>query len=270
MPVITSAANSTIKNIRALKHRKDRDESGLFFIEGVRIVGEAVQQNAKIDSLVVAPDQLTSPFGRELVQQQRQLGVPVIEVSPSVFESLSGKDGPQGLGAVIKQRWEHINEVHLTSGLGWIAIDAAQDPGNIGTIMRTADAVGVTGLILTGNSADPYDSNALRASMGSVFSLRLVRANFEAFAAWKQRTNYTVIGTSDRASDDYQSIRYETPLILLMGSERQGLSADQMAICDTMAKIPMVGRSDSLNLAIATGVMLYEIFNQQRHRDELR
>ena len=264
MTIITNSSNATIKRIRALKNRRDREETGLYFIEGVRIVGEAVQMNAPVDALVVAPELLTSPFGRNLVEEQGRRGVDVIEVSPSVFESLSGKDGPQGLGAVMRQRWEKLDQVRLESGLGWVALDAAQDPGNIGTIMRTADAVGATGIILTGNSADPYDPGALRASMGALFSLRLVHASFDGFAAWKLRYNYTVVGTSDRAAEDYQVIRYQPPLILLMGSERQGLSSDQMAICDHMAQIPMSGRSDSLNLAVATGVMLYEIYNQQR------
>ncbi|MBX3080502.1 MAG: RNA methyltransferase [Anaerolineae bacterium] len=266
MTIITNSSNPTIKRIRALKNRRDRDESGLYFIEGVRIVGEAVQLNAPLDSLVVAPELLTSPFGHEVVAEQRKRSVPVIEVTAAIFENLSAKDGPQGLGAVVRQRWERLDQVRLEAGLGWVALDAAQDPGNIGTIMRTADAVGAAGIILTGNSADPYDPSAVRASMGALYSLRLVRASFDDFAAWKLRHGYTVIGTSDRAAQDYQAIRYAPPLILLMGSERQGLAPNQMAMCDTMAKIPMVGRSDSLNLAVATGVMLYEIFNQQRRQ----
>lgn len=275
MALITALSNNTIKRIRALRQRKERDETGACFVEGLRIVGEAVQLGAQIEALVVSPDLLTSPFGRDLVAAQRGKGIIVHEVTPEVFESVSSKDGPQGIGAVIRQRWEPLAMVRLAVGGStqtstpplsdcWIALDSTQDPGNIGTILRTADAVGAAGLILTGSAADPYDPSAVRASMGAVFALRLVRASFADFAAWKGRHGYRVIGTSDHAAHDYQAIRYDSPLILLMGSEREGLSAAQMAACDEMARIPMAGRSDSLNLAVATGVMLYEMFNQRR------
>jgi TrmH family RNA methyltransferase len=124
--------------------------------------------------------------------------------------------------------------------------------------------VGGAGLLLLGDSADPYDPGAVRASMGALFALRLARATFDEFAAWKRQRACTVVGTSDAAAQDYRAVAYRPPLVLLMGSERQGLSPDQQALCDAVVSIPMVGRSDSLNLAVATGVMLYEIFNQQR------
>jgi TrmH family RNA methyltransferase len=275
MALIATTANATIKRIRALRQRKPREESGLFFVEGIRIVGEAVQLGADIESLVVAPALLTSDFARHLVAEQRQRGVPVVDVTPEVFESLSAKDGPQGLGAVVRQHWEPLGAVRLDAGesarsIGWVALDAAQDPGNIGTILRTADAVGAAGMLLLGDTADPYDPSAIRASMGAVFSLRLARATLDQFATWKRAHRYTVIGTSDRAPHDYQAIRYQPPLVLLMGSERQGLSAAHMALCDTLVRIPMVGRSDSLNLAVATGVVLYEVFNQSRHATDTK
>jgi len=145
-----------------------------------------------------------------------------------------------------------------------VALDAAQDPGNIGTIMRTGDAFGSAGLILLGNCADPYDLTALRASMGAIFSQRLAKTSFADFADWKQRFNYYVTGTSRAAARDYRKVFYRFPMVLLMGSERVGLSSEQQALCDQMVSIPMVGRSDSLNLAIATGIVLYEVFYQAR------
>lgn len=262
--LISNPSNTTIKHIRALRHRKEREQAGLFFVEGIRIVGEAVQLGAHIDSLIVAPDLLTSAFAQELVIAQRTHGIKCIEVTAAVFETLSAKEGPQGIGAVIHQRWEALGQVQLSNDLCWIALNAAQDPGNIGTILRSSDAVGGTGLILLGNSADPYDPGCVRASMGALFSQRLVKATFDQFVRWKDEHIYPVVGTSDAAATDYQAITYQPPLVLLMGSERQGLSVEQQAICDVMARIPMVGRSDSLNLAVATGVMLYEIFNQRR------
>jgi RNA methyltransferase, TrmH family len=264
--IITSQSNARIKQIRSLRNRREREQTGLFFIEGIRIVVEAVQSGAQIETLVVAPDLLKSQLGQEIVRQEQERGVPILEVSAEVFKSLSVKEGPQGIGAVVHEHWVPLDEVRLTNDLCWIALDAAQDPGNIGTIMRTSDAVGGTGIMLLGNCADPYDPSALRASMGAVFSQRLVKASFADFAHWKERHHYTVVGTSDSAKLDYREAHYHPPLVLLMGSERQGLSAEQQALCDMMVCIPMVGHSDSLNLSVATGIVLYEIFYQARHR----
>ncbi len=268
--IISSRSNPRLKQIRSLRQRKERERSGLFFVEGIRIVSEAVQCCAPIELLVFAPDLLRSEFGRELIEEQKRRGVECLEVTPDVFESISLKEGPQGIGAVVRERWERLENIRLSSELCWVALDAAQDPGNIGAILRTSDAVGGAGLILLGNSADAYDPAAVRASMGAIFSQRVVRASFVEFADWKRQHQYTVVGTSGAAPHDYQAVSYQMPLVLLMGGEREGLSREQQAICDLMVKIPMVGRSDSLNLAVATGVILYEIFNQKRSTDGKR
>lgn len=262
--MITSQSNQNIKLIRSLRQRKERERTNLFFVEGIRLVGEAVQLQASVETVVYAPELLTSQFGQELVAIQQKQGVSCLEVSADVFKSLSLKEGPQGIGAVVYQRWEILDNIQSSRELCWVALESAQDPGNVGTILRTSDAVGSAGLILLDNSTDPYDPAALRASMGAVFSQRLVRTTFAEFAGWKKQHRYQVVGTSDKGAEDYQAVRYPQPLILLMGSERQGLAPAQQNLCDTMVKIPMVGRSDSLNLAVATGIVLYEIFNQQR------
>ncbi len=261
--IISSITNSRIKYIRSLAHRQEREKTQLFFVEGIRIVAEAIQLRAQIQTLVYAPTLLKSQFGMDLVRQQEQQGIACLEVSADVFKSLSVKDGPQGLGAVVQQQWESLAKLQGDEGLCWVALDAAQDPGNIGTILRTSDAVGCAGLLLLGQCADPYDSGALRASMGAIFSQRLVKASFADFAQWKRERGLTVVGTSDKGSVNYREATYRGPLVLLMGSEREGLSLEQQAACDTMVHIPMVGRSDSLNLAVATGVVLYEILYQK-------
>ncbi len=260
--LISSTTNTRIKQIRNLAHRREREQTGLFFIEGIRIVSEAVQMGVEVETLIYAPALLKSQFALELLSMQRDRGTACLEVTSEVFKSLSVKEGPQGIGAVVRQRWEKLDEVRLTDELCWVALDAAQDPGNIGAILRTSDAVGCVGLILLGNSADPYDPGALRASMGAIFSQRLIKASFTAFAQWKREHGYTVVGTSGASRTDYRQAEYVSPLVLLMGSERQGLSDEQQAVCDLMVRIPMVGRSDSLNLAVATGIVLYEIFYQ--------
>lgn len=257
--MISSTSNATIKRIRALRDRKERQRSGLCFLEGIRLVGEAVQSGAEVETIITAPDVLSSVFAFELVQKQRDAGVTIIEVTREVFESLSAKDGPQGLAAVVRQRWHVLAEGDPHKGLCWVALDSAQDPGNVGTVTRTMDAVGATGLILLGSATDPYDPAALRASMGAAFDVPLVRATAEAFIDWTQQHQMQVVGTSDKATVRYDRADYRQPLVLLMGSERQGLSTAMMAACELMVSVPMRGRSDSLNLAVATGVMLYTL-----------
>jgi len=165
---------------------------------------------------------------------------------------------------VLRQQWETLADVTLRRAPGWVALDAVADPGNLGTIVRTADAVGAEGLILLGESTDLYDPAALRASMGAIFAQRLVRSDVASFVAWKQEQGVFVVGTSDSATTDYHRFSYPQPLVLLMGSERHGLTPQLQASCDVVVSIPMHGRSDSLNLAVATAVMLYELLNQRR------
>lgn len=262
--LITSPSNPTIKQIRALRTRKERERTGTCWAEGIRIVAAAIERGAAIDRLVIAPDLLTSAFARDLAATQQARGIPCTEVTGEVFASLSLKEGPQGIGAVVRQQWTALDQVAPGDALCWIALDAAQDPGNLGTILRTGDAVGAAGVILLDHTADPYDPAALRASMGAVFAQRLVRANFDDLLRWKTRHHAALIGTSDAAPSDYHAVRYPWPAILLMGSERAGLAPVQQAACDLLVSIPMTGHSDSLNLAVATAVMLYELFNQRR------
>lgn len=264
--MITSTANPTIKLIRKLHEKKERLQTGLFYIEGLRIVIEALQQGAEVECLVVAPDLLTSEFGWQKVEEENRRGIQVLQASQAVFTSLASKQNPQGIAAVVRQRWQDASSLRLASQDLWVALDSVADPGNLGTILRTNDAVGGKGVILLDNSTDPYDLTTIRASMGAIFSQGLVKTTFEQFLQWKQDHDYALIGTSDRASADYCQASYPLPMILLMGSERLGLSEEHMRACDQLVSIPMVGRSDSLNLAVAAGVMLYEIFNQQRER----
>ncbi len=267
--MITSHVNERIKAIRRLHDRKFRDESGLFFIEGLRVVAEAIEQGAELDTLLVAPDLLKSDFGRNLVAGQREKGLPVLEVSGEVFTRLSLKERPQGVAAVVKQQWKRLGDIQFLTNAGlrsgtWVALDSVADPGNLGTILRTHDAVGGEGLILLDNSTDPFDPSAARASMGALFTQALVKTGFDQFREWKRASGIPVIGTSGAANSDYARFSYPDQMVLLMGSERQGLQEHHLALCDAVVSIPMVGASDSLNLAAATAVVLYQIFNQRR------
>lgn len=262
--MITSTSNSKVKWIRKLLRRKERQISGMCYVEGLRSIGEACQQGAQIHSLIVAPDLLSSEYAEKILQTQKNANVEIIEVSQDVFYSISIKDRPKGLAAIIYQRWLRLSQISMEPEDLWVALEAIQDPGNLGTILRTIDAVGGKGVILLEQSTDAYDPTSIRASTGAIFSQLLVRADYSEFVDWKIKNGYQVIGTSGTSNLDYQDAHYPSTLILLMGSERQGLSDKYLQICDELVSIPMVGTIDSLNLSVAAAVVLYEIFNRRR------
>lgn len=253
-----------IKRVQRLHTREERERTGLFYIEGMRFVAQALHHHAHLEHLVVCRELLTHPFAQWLVREQKKRGTPVLEVSRAVMERLSQVVDSQGLGTVIRQRWLRLDQVKPRNELCWIAVETIRSPGNLGTILRTSDAVGGAGLLLLGDATDPYDPGTVRATMGAMFNQRFVRTSKEELAHWKRRKQYLLVGTSPTAPREYQEVMYHMPTILLIGEERKGLSAELQAMCDLMVRIPMVGESDSLNVAMATGVMLYEVFNQRR------
>lgn len=259
-----------LKRIRRLHTRAERERTGQFYIEGMRFITQALHHHAKIEYLVVCRTLLTHPYAQSLVREQARRGTPLLEVSRPVMEQLSQVVDSQGLGAVVRQRWLRLENVKPRGELCWIAVDTIRSPGNLGTILRTADAVGAAGLILLGNETDPYDPITVRATMGATFTQRFVRTSLGEIQRWGRRHQYLLVGTSPGAVQDYQEVRYQAPLILLIGEERKGLPTELQRLCDLVVSIPMVGESDSLNVATATGVMLYEIFNQRRKSPLLR
>jgi TrmH family RNA methyltransferase len=262
--LITSLGNSRIKLIRKLKDRKTRQEEGVFLVEGLRLVTEAVQLKRKVLTIVFSRELLKSDKGLSLVDQQSKEGVEVLEVNGAVFESIASKENPQGIIAILNQVFVPLSGISMVENDLYVALEAVADPGNLGTILRTSDAVGAKGVILLDQSTDPYDPTSIRASMGAVLSQKLIKTTYQEFLNWKRAQDVPVVGTWDSGAVDYQAYHYPGRMVLLMGSERQGMSEPYKALCDAIVKVPMVGRSDSLNLAVATGVCLYEIYNQKR------
>ena len=259
--MITSRSNTKIKQARALKKRKERQKHGFFLVEGIRQVGAAVEAGAELRTVFYAPEILNSTFAQELIKQQSERGIPCYATTAEVFSSISERENPQGLLGVVHQREMTLADINPINFDWGVALVAPQDPGNVGTILRTIDAVGASGLLLLDNSVDPSHPTAVRASMGSLFWHPVINASFDEFTSWVRRHDYGVYGTSARGDASYESIgEYERPLVLLMGSEREGLTPEQAAVCDALVRLPMRGQVSSLNLAVATGVMLYEMY----------
>lgn len=262
MELISSRSNPKIKGLRALRERASRQESGLVLVEGIFHVGEVVaaarEGRLTLQAIYYAPDLLRSEFALGLIQEQSTLGITCYPLTVEVFSSVAEKDNPQGILAVVHPRQYRLEDLGPQDFPWGVALVAPQDPGNLGSILRSIDAVGASGLLLLDGGVDPYHPAAVRASMGALFWHPVVRTSFKAFADWARQGGYTIYGTSAHAASDYLQVgAYTRPLILLLGSEREGLTPEQVAVCQVMLRVPMRGRVTSLNLAAAAGVMLY-------------
>lgn len=251
---ITSLSNPLVKRARALRQKKARAESGSFLVEGIHHVGEAVESGWDVEALLYAPDLLTSKFAGELIAR---LGDKPQPVSAEVMESLADKENPQGIIAIAHQKQFTIS--NLQSPMVCIALVSPQDPGNVGTILRTMDAVGAEALFLLDGGVDVYHPTAIRASMGALFWKPVISASFAEFVAWARAGNFQLIGASAHADVDYRTLVANVPWILVLGSEQKGLSPEQTKACDVTVSLPIKGRVSSLNLAVAAGVLLYAL-----------
>ncbi len=251
----------------ALDRRDVRDEAGLFYVEGVRFVLAALAAGAAIETLVVSRDLLAGAPARLAAGRAQKRAGAVLEVTEDAFRRLSHAAEPQGIGAVVRQRWHGLRDIRPGRELCWLVVDTVNSPGNLGTMLRTSEAAGGAGLIVLGSRTDPYDPAVLRATMGAIFTQRLVRATPREFEAFRRERGFHLIGTSARATADYRELRYRPPVGVFMGCEQGGLGPDQLRACDQVVRIPMAGRCDSLNVAVATGIVLYEVF---RKREEAR
>lgn len=256
--LLTSLANPLVKKIRALKSRKGRDESEAFLVEGLQHAGSALEAGWQVEALLYAPDLLTGEYAASLLEKARSSGLSPQPVSAKVMSSLAEKDNPQGILALVKQRSLCLADlVTIRSG---VALVSPQDPGNVGAILRTVDAVGADALFLLDGGVDLYHPTCVRASMGTIFWKPVVRASFSEFLTWAKRKSLLLVGASAHARLDYRQFKAGDSLwVLLLGSEQKGLSAEQMAACDVTISMPMRGRVSSLNLAVAAGILLYAL-----------
>lgn len=256
--LLTSLSNPLVKQARSLRQKKGRAETGLFLVEGIHHVGEAVEAGWDIQSVLYAPDLLTSDFARDLLAHLEQKHLRIQPVSAQVMESLAEKDNPTGILALLPQRAWTFASLPAADVSSAVALVSPQDPGNVGSILRTMDAVGADALFLLDGGVDVYHPSVIRASMGTIFWKPIIHAAFEEFTAWARNGGLQLIGTSAHAAADYREAQMTRPWILVLGSEQKGLSAAQLEACNMSVSLPMRGRSSSLNLSVAAGILLYE------------
>ena len=253
---VTSLANPLVKNIRALHQKKHRDQTSLFIAEGRKLVRDAVETGWPVHMLAYAAGLAEEPSVGALAARTKAAGGTVLEVSASVLEKIARRENPQNVIGVFRQRF--APEASIGGADVWVALDRVRDPGNLGTVIRTADAAGISGVALVGACCDPFGLESVRATMGSIFHVPLARTEENSLIALAKRHGARLVGTHLGAPVDFREADYSRPLVLVMGNEQQGLTETLAAACDQLVRIPMPGRADSLNLAVSAGLMIYE------------
>lgn len=258
-----------VHRIRRLRRREHRDRAGTFFVEGVRAFLEARDAGYAFAHVVHSRPLLRNPVAQKIVRRLKRSGVPTTRVPPETFRALSSDGRASGVGAILRQRWTAPADVRPGDGLGWLAMSAVQSAGNLGTLLRTAEAVGAAGLIALDDALDPHDPAVVRASMGGVFRLRLVRGHPALLARWVAGGAAVVAAVPPHIEartrvQAYDELEWPSPRVLLLGHERSGLTDDELALATHAVTLPIPGRADSLNLGVAGSVLLYAMLRAER------
>jgi TrmH family RNA methyltransferase len=261
---ITAFSNPLVKQVRSLRDKKHRRRERLFMAEGLRILTEAREAGHLPRLVFFNGAEPPHPLLRDVIAATEAAGGEAIETNADILSKLSGKDNPGAVIGVFEELPTELSRIDRDKAALWIVAQSLRDPGNLGTILRTGDAVGAGGLILVDECVDPFSVEAVRATMGALFTQAIATASWDEFLRWLRAGEGELIGTSLNATLDYQQPRYRRPAFILVGNEAQGLPPAYEAECDTLVKIPMLGKADSLNAAVAIAVMAYEVINQWR------
>ncbi|MDZ8093903.1 MAG: RNA methyltransferase [Nostoc sp. DedQUE05] len=255
---------ATLTEVKRLQFdRAHRNASGLFYIEGVRNFVKVIDNGFDILAIAFSEKLLTAPLARKLVRQSRRSGIPCISLTPEQFRRISQSERASGVGAIVRQRWFKLRDISPQPDLCWVALETVRSPGNLGTLIRTSEAVGGAGFIFIKDSIDPFAPDVIRASMGSLFNQKFVRTSFSALRHWVQNHHCPVIGASPDGMSEFHQFNYPNSTLLFLGEERQGLTPEQRDLCQHLVRIPMVGAVDSLNLAVAGSLLMYEVYRSR-------
>ncbi len=255
---ITGFSNPTVKFLRSLREKKHRKAAGKFLAEGLRLLTDARESGHLPEVLVMAEGRDAHPLLNALEADVLRAGGEVIETSADILSKITGKDNPQAVAGVFAEFDTSLAAIERSAAKIWLVAQALRDPGNLGTMLRTGDAVGAGGLILLDDCADPFSVEAVRASMGAVFTQRIAQARWDEFLPWLRSGPGQLVAASLRDAVDYRTAPYAAPCFLLVGNESRGLPEDYELACDLRVTMPMKGRADSLNAAVAGAVLAYE------------
>jgi RNA methyltransferase, TrmH family len=265
----SASVTATLRFIRKLQQARSlREQQKLFYTEGVRNFVQVTDNAFDIETIIYSDKLCTASLARKLVRQHKRTGVTIRNVSPEEFRSISTTQRASGIGAVVKQKWGTLESIPLDQPSCWIVLAKVQSEGNLGTLIRTSEAVGGAGFILLGNAIEPYAPTVVRVTMGGMFQQQFIRTSLEEFQAWIQQNYLTVLGASPDAAMSFHDFIYPKTTFLFLGEERKGLTEGQRALCSQSLRIPMVGKADSLNLGVAGSLLLYEVFRSRMQKKE--
>ncbi|MEE1878331.1 TrmH family RNA methyltransferase [Altererythrobacter litoralis] len=256
---ITGFSNPTVKYLRSLREKKHRKAAGKFLAEGLRLLTDARECGHLPEMLVMASGRGPHPLLDTLEREVLAAGGDVIETSPDILSKITGKANPQAVAGVFAEFDTSLAALNRGKAKIWLVAQALRDPGNLGTMLRTGDAVGAGGLILIDDCADPFSVEAVRASMGAIFTQHVAQARWEEFLPWLRSGEGQLVAASLRDAVPYRAAPYQTPCYILVGNESQGLPEEYEMACDLRVTMPMMGRADSLNAAVAGAVLAYEV-----------
>lgn len=259
---ITGLSNPTVKYLRSLRDKKHRRREGRFLAEGLRLLTDARESGKLPETLVMAASRDPHPLLSTLEEQVEAAGGEILEVTEEVLSKITGKDNPQAVAGVFAEFDSSLASLDRNSAPIWLVAQALRDPGNLGTMLRTGDAVGAGGLILLDHCTDPFSVEAVRASMGAIFTQRVAQAGWEDFIGWLREGTGQLVAASLRDAQPYREAPYQAPCFILVGNESRGLPEEYEAACDLRVTMPMRGRADSLNAAVAAAVLAYEVLAQ--------
>ncbi len=260
---ITGFSNPTVKYLRSLRDKKHRRRAGQFLVEGLRLLEDARESGRVPKLLIMAECNERAAMGHDmlarLVSAVEKGSGEVITTTPDILAKITGKDNPQSVAGVFDEWDTGLERLDRSAAPLWLVAQALRDPGNLGTMLRTCDAVGAGGLILIDDCADPFSAEAVRASMGAVFTVSLAQARWADFSRWLRSADGQLVAASLREAVPYRGAPYQAPCFVLVGNESQGLPEAYEAACDLRVTMPMKGRADSLNAAVAGAVLAYEV-----------
>jgi TrmH family RNA methyltransferase len=258
---IVSLQNPKIKDVVKLRDRRCRDETGFFLIEGFRELKRAIDAGRKIDHIFYCPEMFLGSSEEALLQQSK---AELVECSPQVFQKMSYRDRPDGLLGVAPQMHLRLSDLVLKPTSFFLVAESIEKPGNLGTILRSADAAGVDAVIVCDPTTDIHNPNVVRSSVGTLFTVPVIEASNEETMAFFQQHRIATVAATPHAQLEFTQADFKVPLAILVGTEQYGLSELWMRHADIQVRIPMLGVADSLNVASATTLMLYEVVRQRR------
>jgi TrmH family RNA methyltransferase len=247
-----------LDEFRALARRDHRDRTGRYVVEGARFVHEALRTRTPVEGALVCRELLDAGAAHAVAALERR-AVPVRCVTRDEYASFSTAQSPSGVALVVAQRWTAPRRPTGGESPLWLALGGVRSPGNLGTILRTARAAGAAGALFLDPATDPFHPTTVRGSMGAVLALPLMRMTAGHFVAWKRRTGTLVVGTSSEARRDFRDVPLRRPTVVMLGCERRGMSRAQRRACDVTVSIPMAPGCDSLNVAVAAGIVLFAV-----------